>query len=135
MGILEAARKLGEEIQKDERFIAYAKAKLANDKDEQLQKDIGEFNIVRMNLDQEMAKDEKDEAKVNELNSELRAIYSRIMSGKAMLEYNTAKAGLDSLLNDVNSIIMQCAEGADLGTVEPETHECTGSCASCGGCH
>lgn len=135
MGILEAARKLGEEIQKDERFIAYAKAKLANDKDEQLQKDIGEFNIVRMNLDQEMAKDEKDEAKVNELNSELRAIYSRIMSGKAMLEYNTAKAGLDSLLNDVNSIIMQCAEGADPSTVEPETHECTGSCASCGGCH
>lgn len=135
MGILEASRKLGEEIQKDERFIAYAKAKLANDKDEQLQKDIGEFNIVRMNLDQEMAKDEKDEAKVNELNSELRAIYSRIMSGKAMLEYNTAKAGLDSLLNDVNSIIVQCAEGADPGTVEPETHECTGSCASCGGCH
>ena len=135
MGILEAARKLGEEIQKDERFIAYAKAKLAIDKDEQLQKDIGEFNIVRMNLDQEMAKDEKDEAKVNELNSELRAIYSRIMSGKAMLEYNTAKAGLDSLLNDVNSIIMQCAEGADPDTVEPETHECTGSCASCGGCH
>lgn len=135
MGILEAARKLGEEIQKDERFIAYAKAKLANDKDEQLQKDIGDFNIIRMNLDQEMAKDEKDEAKVSELNSELRAVYSRIMSGKAMLEYNTAKAGLDSLLNDVNSIIMQCAEGADPLTVEPETHECTGSCASCGGCH
>ena len=82
-----------------------------------------------------MAKDEKDEAKVGELNSELRAVYSRIMSGKTMLEYNTAKAGLDSLLNDVNSIIMQCAEGADPLTVEPETHECTGSCASCGGCH
>ena len=135
MGILEAARKLGEEIQKEERFIAYAKAKLANYKDEQLQKDIGDFNIIRMNLDQEMAKDEKDEAKVGELNSELRAVYSRIMSGKTMLEYNTAKAGLDSLLNDVNSIIMQCAEGADPLTVEPETHECTGSCASCGGCH
>lgn len=113
MGIIEVARKLGEEIQKDERFIAYAKAKLANDKDEQLQKDIGEFNIIRMNLDQEMTRDDKDDEKIKKLNEDLRKIYARIMSGNAMLEYNTAKAGVDAMLSDINSIIMQCVEGAD----------------------
>ena len=37
MGLIESARKLGEELQKDERFIAYAKAKLDMDKDEDIQ--------------------------------------------------------------------------------------------------
>ena len=135
MGIIEATRNLGVEIQKDDRFIRFIKAKLANDNDEALQNQIGEFNTVRMNLDREMNNENQDEAKIRELNEKLREIYTAVMSSKSMLEYNTAKAELDAMLNDINSIIMQCAEGADPDTVEPETHECTGSCASCGGCH
>ena len=134
MGILEATRALGKEMQKDERFIAFAKAKLANDTDEQLQKDIGEFNIVRMNLERETSAEEVNEEKVKELNEKLRAIYTKIMSSKTMLDYNTAKAGLDAMLNDINSVIMQCAMGADPETCEPE-HACSGNCDSCGGCH
>ncbi len=134
MGILEATRQLGKEMQKDERFIAFAKAKLANDTDEQLQKDIGEFNIVRMNLENETGKEDVNEDKVKELNEELRAVYTKIMSSKTMLDYNTAKAGLDAMLNDINSVIMQCAMGAAPETCEPE-HACSGSCSTCGGCH
>ncbi|MBQ6714864.1 MAG: YlbF family regulator [Clostridia bacterium] len=134
MGILEATRALGAEMQKDERFIAFAKAKLANDNDTELQKQIGEFNIVRMNLEKETSSEEVNEEKVKELNEELRAVYTKIMSSKTMLDYNTAKAGLDAMLNDINSVIMQCALGADPATCEPE-HACSGSCDSCGGCH
>ncbi|MBQ8203719.1 MAG: YlbF family regulator [Clostridia bacterium] len=134
MGILEATRALGKEMQKDERFIAFAKAKLANDNDEQLQKDIGEFNIVRMNLEKETGAEQVNEEKVKELNEELRSIYTKIMSSKTMVDYNNAKAGLDAMLNDINSVIMQCALGADPETCEPE-HECSGSCSTCGGCH
>jgi len=135
MGILEATRKLGEEIQKDERFIAYAKAKIGVDNNEEVQKNIGEFNVVRMNLEQESENENRDEAKIAELNEKLRELYSSVMQSKAMLDFNTAKAELDHLLNDVNSVIMQCVEGADPKTVEPEEHNCTGSCDSCGGCH
>ncbi len=135
MGIIEATRNLGEEIQKDERFIAYAKAKLGVDNNEELQKKIGDFNIARMNLEQESEKETRDEEKIKELNESLRTIYGEVMSSKAMLDFNTAKADLDAMLNDVNSIIMQCVEGADPKTVEPETHSCSGSCESCGGCH
>ena len=134
MGILEATRALGAEMQKDERFIAFEKAKLANDNDTELQKQIGEFNIVRMNLEKETSSEEVNEEKVKELNEELRAVYTKIMSSKTMLDYNTAKAGLDAMLNDINSVIMQCALGADPATCEPE-HACSGSCDSCGGCH
>ncbi|MCQ2477694.1 MAG: YlbF family regulator [Clostridia bacterium] len=135
MSVLESVRALGAEIQKDERFIRFAKARLANDNDKELQEGIGEFNVTRMNLEQEMEKDPQDEEKVKQLNEQLRAVYSKVMSSKSMLDYNTAKADLDSLLNDINSVIMQCVEGADPKTVEPETHNCTGSCESCGGCH
>ncbi|MBO4468524.1 MAG: YlbF family regulator [Clostridia bacterium] len=135
MGIIEAARKLGEELQKDERFIAYAKAKLDMDKDEDVQNKIGEFNVIRMNLEQESEKDERDEEKIKELNEQLRSTYAAIMQSKTMLDFNTAKAEMDTVMNDINSIIMQCADGADPKTVEPEVHSCSGSCESCGGCH
>ena len=134
MGIIEATRNLGVEIQKDERFIRFIKAKLANDNDETLQSGIGEFNTVRMNLDREMNAETQDEAKIKELNEKLREIYTAVMSSKTMLEYNTAKAEVDAMLNDINSIIMQCVEGEDPMTAEPHT-ACTGSCSTCGGCH
>ncbi len=134
MGIIEATRNLGVEIQKDERFIRFIKAKLANDNDETLQSGIGEFNTIRMNLDREMNNETQDEDKIRELNEKLREIYTAVMSSKTMLEYNTAKADVDAMLNDINSIIMQCVEGEDPMTAEPQT-ACTGSCASCSGCH
>ena len=134
MGIIEATRNLGLEIQKDERFIRYIKAKLANDNDEALQAQIGEFNMVRMNLDREMNAETQDENKIRELNEKLREIYTAVMSSKTMLEYNTAKADLDAMLNDINSIIMQCVDGEDPMTAEPHT-ACSGSCSTCGGCH
>ena len=134
MGIIEATRNLGLEIQKDERFIRFVKAKFANDNDETLQNQIGEFNTVRMNLDREMNNETQDEDKIKELNEKLREIYTVVMSSKTMLEYNTAKAEVDAMLNDINSIIMQCVEGEDPMTAEPHT-ACTGSCSTCGGCH
>ena len=134
MGIIEATRNLGLEIQKDERFMRFIKAKLANDNDQSLQNQIGEFNTIRMNLDREMNAETQDEAKIRELNEKLREIYTAVMSSKTMLEYNTAKADVDAMLNDINSIIMQCVEGEDPMTVEPHT-ACTGSCSTCGGCH
>lgn len=135
MNILDAARQLGAAVQQDERFIRFAKARIANDNDAELQQKIGEFNITRMELDRVMGADERDEEKIRELNEKLRKVYSEVMSGSAMAEYNAAKAELDHMLNDINSIIMLCVEGADPATCEPEEHSCSGSCESCGGCH
>ena len=134
MDIIKLTRELGAAIQQDERFIRFIKAKLANDNDETLQNQIGEFNTIRMNLDREMNNETQDENKIRELNEKLREIYTAVMSSKTMLEYNTAKADVDAMLNDINSIIMQCVEGEDPNTAEPHT-ACTGSCSTCGGCH
>ena len=134
MDVIAKARELGKAIQQDERFIRYAKARLANDDDKELQDAIGEFNLVRMELDREVNSDEKNDDKVKELNEKLRKVYSSVMSSPAMVEYNTAMAALDTLVNEINVIISKSIDGEDPDTCDTSSG-CTGSCDSCGGCH
>ena len=134
MDVIKQARELGRAIQGDERFIRYAKAKSANDNDNELQDAIGQFNLVRMELDRELDSESKDDDKVKELNEKLRSVYSGIMSSAAMIEYNTAKAELDTLVNEVNTIISKSIDGEDPETCDASAG-CTGSCSSCAGCH
>ena len=134
MDVIAKARELGKAIQQDERFIRYAKARLANDDDKELQDAIGEFNLVRMELDREVNSDEKNDDKVKELNEKLRKVYSSVMSSPAMVEYNTAKAALDTLVNEINVIISKSIDGEDPDNCDTSSG-CTGSCDSCGGCH
>lgn len=133
MDVIEQVRILGKAIQQDERFIRYAKARLENDNNAELQDCIGQFNIIRMELDREIERDEKNEEKVKELNEKLRSVYGKIMTNPAMTEYNTAKAEVDIMVNEINTIISKCIDGEDPETCDASS--CTGSCASCSGCH
>lgn len=134
MDVIKTARELGKAIQQDERFIRYAKAELANDNDEELQKAIGDFNIKRMELETAAGEENKDEEKIKTLNEELRTIYGEIMASAPMVEYNTAKALLDQMMNEVNIVISKSLDGEDPETLTVESG-CTGSCSTCGGCH
>lgn len=134
MDAIKMTRELGKAIQQDERFIRYAKARLANDNDKDLQNAIGQFNIIRMELDKEVSSDQNNEEKVKELNEKLRKAYGEIMSSAAMVEYNTSKAELDSLVNQINTIISKTLDGEDPETCETSSG-CSGSCSTCGGCH
>ncbi len=134
MNVIEQARILGKAIQSDARFIRYAKARLANDADEKLQNAIGQFNLIRMEIDSAVSSDSKDDGKLAQMNEKLRGIYSDIMSSPTMVEYNTAKAEVDRMIGEVNTIISKCADGEDPDTCDTAS-ECTGSCSTCGGCH
>lgn len=134
MDVIEQVRLLGKAIQEDERFIRYAKARLENDNNAELQAAIGQFNITRMELDRELNAEEKNEDKVKELNEKLRSVYGEIMASPAMVEYNTAKVELDTLVNQINTVISKTLDGEDPETCETEAG-CTGSCSTCGGCH
>lgn len=134
MDVIKSVRELGKAIQQDERYIRYAKARLENDNDKELQASIGEFNIVRMELDREMSEDEKNDEKVKELNEKLRKIYGEVMASPAMVNYNTAKVEIDQMMNEINTIISKSIDGEDPETCEIESG-CSGSCSSCGGCH
>ncbi|MGI6280247.1 MAG: YlbF family regulator [Acutalibacteraceae bacterium] len=134
MDVIKCVRELGKAIQQDPRFIRYAKARLENDNNQELQSAIGEFNIVRMELDREMSAENRDNDKVKELNDKLRKIYGEIMSSPAMVEYNTAKVEVDQMISEINTVISKSIEGEDPETCDT-TAGCSGSCSSCAGCH
>lgn len=133
MTVIEATRQLGAAIQQDPAYINFAQIADKNEKNETLQNLIGEFNIKRMNLNNEVQKEDKDDNKVKELNEELRACYETIMKNEDMIAYNNAKEELDAVVNNINSIISLCLDGQDPATCEPSS--CSSDCSSCAGCH
>ena len=135
MDIVELARDLGKKIQEDERFIAMRVASQQCDADEALQNMIGEFNLARLDLNNEIAKDERDEAKVAELNAKVNQLYTDIMNSESMVAYNEAKAEAEALIGYIDAIINTAMNGGDPMTVQEPQAGCSGSCSSCSGCH
>ena len=136
MNVIETARALGKALQEDERYIKYDAATKASDTDTNLQNKIGEFNMLRMQLSQEMSKPEKDADKMTSLDNDIKALYDEIMNMPAMKVFNEAKEEIDKLLQSVNYIISMAANGEDPMTCPEEPpHNCSGSCSTCGGCH
>lgn len=133
MDIIEMTRALGKAIQQDERYIRLSLARDNNDSDEKLQEMIGSFNLKRVEVNQEAARPDKDQAKLDALNESIRALYKEIMENPNMVEFNAAKEEIDSLMNFVNQILVLSVNGQDPDTVEQSS--CTGSCATCAGCH
>ncbi|MGN1050879.1 MAG: YlbF family regulator [Acutalibacteraceae bacterium] len=134
MKIIELAREIGKEIQKEDCYLNLKKAEIAADKDKELQDAIGEFNLKRLAINEEAAKSDRDSEKMDKLNDEMRQIYAGIMENQNMQDYNNAKVELDKILARVSAIITQSAQGDDPETTD--LHEgCTGSCGTCGGCH
>lgn len=133
MDIIELTRALGAAIQETEEYKRFMSAKEKNDNDEALQKQIGDFNLLKMQLDAEHEKEEKDEAKILELNEKIVALYNEIVSGESMTEYNAAYEAYRTLTDKISNILLMCENGEDPATCEPSS--CTGNCFSCGGCH
>lgn len=133
--LVELAKEMGYAIQQDERFIRTQMAQAAADEDEALQGLIGEFNLKRMAISNEMGKEDKDEEKLSALDSDIRTVYEKIMGNEHMAAYNAAKTELDAVLNQVNTVIMMAAQGQDPETALEQGSSCGGNCSSCGGCH
>ncbi len=135
MDIITQARELGKAIQKEASYIKLQEVQTKADADTELQSLIGEFNLKRMAINNEASKKERDQDKLTQLNTEMREVYSKIMSNENMIAYNEAKEAFDVVANRVLAIVQQSAEGADPETADYSQSSCSGSCDTCGGCH
>ena len=73
MDIIDQVRALALELQKDERYLVLENARRMNDADEELQQQIGEFNLARIDLNNEVSKQEKNAERITELNEKIAA--------------------------------------------------------------
>ena len=133
--VIKLARELGAALQEDERYIALMSAKKANDEDENLQNLIGEFNMIMLKAQQESEKEDRDEAKLEQYNTEYMEAYGKIMATESMRSYQAAQSDMEELVNEMNGIIAMSLNGEDPATCDPSAANCTHDCSTCGGCH
>ena len=100
-----------------------------------LQNMIGEFNLARMDLNNEISKSERSDERIAELNTKVNDLYGKIMADEGMTAYNEAKRDCENLVNYIDAIINTAMNGGDPMTVQEPSASCTGSCSTCGGCH
>lgn len=134
MTVIEATRELGKAIQADERYVKLMTAKDANDKDDALNALIGKLNLIQMSYQHE-AEGEANEEKMAGYDKEFREVYAEVMTNENMKAYEIARQEIDDMMNYVMQILSLCVNGEDPETCEPAPQaDCTGSCATCGGC-
>lgn len=135
MDVIALTRELGKKIQQEESFHKYQIAKQQADEDQALQELIKVFGDKREELS-ELSKNDKDQnstEKVQQVSREMRRAYGEIMSNQSMIAYNEAKDEYDILMNRISAIIQKSFEGED-PEVADYSPQCSGSCATCGGC-
>ncbi len=135
MDCIELFKQAAVALQSDIRYLELDAARKENDANQALQDKIGEFNIARMNMNELMSENERDEAKIAATNEKINRLYQEIMNDEGMLRYNEAKKNAETLINHIDAIINTAMNGGDPMTVQEPTGGCTGSCSSCSGCH
>lgn len=138
MDLIAKVRELGAAIQEDERYLNFRKAQQASEADTALNELIAKFQLAQASFQYEAGKEDKDDAKLQQLDTELGQLYGQIMASPTMGEYEAAANEIDAMMKYINGILTLCIQGEDPATCEPpkeEEHHCGGECSSCGGCH
>ena len=130
MDCIELFKKAAAAMQTDPRLLALTTAQKACDEDQVLQELIGQFNLLRIDLNEEIGKSERDNQKIAELNEKVGKVYQEIMETSGMVAYNEAKTAVEGMINHINAIVNTAVEGGDPMLVEEPSASCTGSCSA-----
>ncbi len=128
--LAEMAGELGQAIKLSREYIEYQAVKTVFEADKELQAAIGNFNLEKMAVMNEMQKedDERDEDKLKAHQDAMRAAYNEVMKHELMNKYNEAKNNLENMVNNLYAVINYHVTGKD-------PNGCSGSCSTCSGCH
>lgn len=135
MDIIEMARNLGTEIQKSKEYEALVKAKTANEADTVLNEQIGQFNLVKMQIQSASSEEKPDKERIDKKTEELKQLYQAIMENENMRAFEQASEEINDMLNQIKQILTVAVNGGDPQTCSVKESGCSGSCDSCSGCH
>ena len=100
MSLESILRELGKEIQADPRFKALQEAAAANDKDENLQQQMKELQLISLKYQQEATKgEEADEETIKDLQTQYQDLYNEVMKGEEYVRKEGYEAKYDELLS------------------------------------
>ena len=128
MGIFELAAELGKALKEDEKLVKLEEAKKAYEESKTLQKNLVEFEVQQKALQQEIAKEERDNIFIEVIQKRINELYNAITSDETFVALNDAQAEVNELMNAVNTTITYNITGE-------MPSSCTHDCSTCGGCH
>lgn len=129
MEIFELAEKLGQVLKEDARLVALEKAKAAYEADNELKKQMVEYQVQQEAMQREVTKPEKDLHFIEVIQHRIDTLYNMIVENASFKALNEAQAAVNGLMNEVNATIMYQITG------EMPSSGCTHDCSTCGGCH
>lgn len=130
MEIMEIAAQLGQAIKADERITKMNEARVAYEKDEDIQKLMLEYNTQQIALAEEYKKDPVDENIVNAIENRLNEIVSAVTTNPVFIQANEAQEAVNKLMNEVNAEIEFQITGQ-----RPCAHDCSSCGSDCGHHH
>ena len=130
MEIMELAAQLGQAIKADERIAKMDEARVAYEKDEDIQKLMLEYNAQQIALAEEYKKEEVDQKIIEAIENRLDEIVSQATSNPVFVMVNEAQEAVNKLMNEVNAEIEFQITGQ-----RPCSHDCSSCGSDCGHHH
>lgn len=130
MEIMELAAQLGQAIKADERIAKMEEARIAYEKDEEIQKLMLEYNAQQIAMAEEYKKDPVDQQIIEAIEHRLDEIVSAVTSSPVFVMVNEAQEVVNKLMSEVNSEIEFQITGQ-----RPCTHDCSSCGSDCGHHH
>ena len=130
MEIMELAAQLGQAIKADERIAKMNEARVAYEKDEDIQKLMLEYNTQQIALAEEYKKENVDQKIIEAIEHRLDEIVSQVTSNPIFVKANEANEAVNKLMQEVNAEIEFQITGQ-----RPCTHDCSSCGSDCGHHH
>ena len=130
MEIMELAAQLGQAIKADERIAKMNEARVAYEKDEEIQKLMLEYNAQQIAMAEEYKKDPVDQQIIEAIENRLDEIVAAVTSNPVFVMVNEAQEAVNSLMNEVNAEIEFQITGQ-----RPCAHDCSSCGSDCGHHH
>ena len=128
MEIFDKARELGEAIVTSNEYKTLKLAEAKQEQDEEAMKLLQEYSAVRKTLGEEVSKGDVSKERMEEIRAQVEEAYEKITNNDTIVEYLNAQSAFQAIIDQMNTIISYHITGQLPGG-------CSGSCATCGGCH
>ena len=130
MEIMELAAQLGQAIKADERIAKMNEARVAYEKDEEIQKLMLEYNAQQIAMAEEYKKDPVDQKIIEAIENRLDEIVGQVTSNPVFVMVNEAQEAVNKLMSEVNAEIEFQITGQ-----RPCSHDCHSCGSDCGHHH
>jgi cell fate (sporulation/competence/biofilm development) regulator YlbF (YheA/YmcA/DUF963 family) len=118
MDIIESARRLGKDIQADERYKAFIKAQEAAQNDEHIAAVSKQLEEIQAEFEKVATENPENEEKLELLHSEYIELFQKVNGEPLMAAALDARSNIDNMMNDIMQIIYLCLNGEDPDTCE-----------------